>query len=69
VRSYTGAGLRRMHRADRTNGTGDLVFEEIYSPSSYSSNGGTTGSRHQIGFLGIDRVREVEELLRLTLMV
>jgi hypothetical protein len=68
VRNYTREGLGRMYRTDRADGSGDLVFEEFYTQSS-NSDGNVSTRRNQRGFLGIDRVREVEELLRLTLMV
>ena len=68
VRNYTREGLGRMYRTDRADGSGDLVFEEFYTQSS-NSDGNVSTTRNQRGFLGIDRVREVEELLRLTLMV
>jgi hypothetical protein len=58
TRSYAGEGLGRMNRVERANGSGDLIFEEQY----------TSRSRSQYGFMAIDRVREVEELVRLTLL-
>jgi hypothetical protein len=67
VRSYTREGLGRMYRVDKVGAAGDLVFEEYYTTSTNTS-GYTTSNRTQRGFLGIDRVREVEELVRLTLM-
>jgi hypothetical protein len=68
VRNYTREGLGRMYRKDRADGAGDLVFEEFYTRSS-DADGNVSTMRNQRGFLGIDRVREVEELLRLTLLV
>jgi hypothetical protein len=67
VRSYTREGLGRMVRVDRAGGAGDLVFEEYYTTST-NSDGMSSTSRNQRGFMGIDRVRELEELVRLTLM-
>ncbi len=67
VRNYTREGLGRMYRTDRADDAGDLVFEEFYTRTS-DSDGNVSTRRNQRGFLGIDRVREVEELLRLTLM-
>lgn len=67
VRSYTREGLGRMYRVDKSGGAGDLVFEEFYTTNT-NSNGQMSTSRTQRGFMGIDRVREVEELVRLTLM-
>ena len=67
VRNYTREGLGRMVRVDRADGSGDLVFEEYYTTST-NNDGYSTNQRHQRGFMGIDRVRDVEELVRLTLM-
>ncbi len=66
VRSYAREGLGRMVRVDRADGSGDLVFEEYYTRST-DSDGTSSTTRHQRGFMGIDGVREVEELVRLTL--
>ena len=66
VRSYTRAGLGRMYRTDRGNDAGDLVFEEYYTTST-NSQGFSSTNRNQRGFMAIDRVRDVEELVRLTL--
>jgi hypothetical protein len=66
IRSYAREGLGRMARVDRAGGTGDLVFEEYYTRST-DSDGMSSSTRHQRGFMGIDGVREVEELVRLTL--
>jgi hypothetical protein len=63
VRSYAASGLGAMTRNERGDGSGDLVFEEYYT---YNRNGGST--RQQRGFLGIDRVRDVETLVRQTLL-
>lgn len=67
VRSYAAAGLGRMARRDRAGGAGDLVFEEFVT-SSTNSDGHTSSTTHQRGFLCIDRVREVEDLVRRTLL-
>ena len=67
VRSYTREGLGRLYRVDKNGDAGDLVFEEYYTTST-NSDGMSSTQRNQRGFMGIDRVREVEELLRLTLM-
>jgi hypothetical protein len=66
VRSYTPASLSRLTRVDRGDGAGDLVFEEYYTAGT-NSQGFQTTQRNQRGFLAVDRVREVEELMRLTL--
>jgi hypothetical protein len=66
VRNYTAAGLGRMSRTERSDGSGDLVFEEITTINS-SSNSTTTQITRR-GFLCIDKVREVEDLVRRTLL-
>ena len=66
VRSYTRESLGRMVRVDRAGETGDLVFEEFYTRST-DSDGASSTTRTQRGFMGVDGVREVEELVRLTL--
>ncbi|HEV3255374.1 MAG TPA: hypothetical protein VG013_00710 [Gemmataceae bacterium] len=66
VRDYTAAGLGRMSRTERADGSGDLVFEEFTTVSS--SSNGTTSSTTRRGFLAIDHVREVEDLVRRTLL-
>jgi hypothetical protein len=67
VRNYTREGLGRMYRVDTVGGAGDLVFEEYYTISA-NSDGTPSKQRNQRGFLAIDQVRDVEELVRLTLM-
>jgi hypothetical protein len=66
VRNYTGAGLGHMARTERSDGSGDLVFEE-FTTVNRSSNG-TSSSTTRRGFLAIDKVREVEDLVRRTLL-
>jgi len=66
VRSYTAAGLGRMSRTERSDGSGDLVFEEILTISSTSE--GTRWHTTRRGFLSIDKVREVEEMVRQALL-
>lgn len=63
VRSYRPEDLGAMARNQRGDGSGDLVFEEI---TTYRNRGG----RHVIrrGFLAIDRVRDVETLIRSALL-
>ena len=63
VRSYTAAGLGRMSRVERADGSGDLVFEEFYT-YSYTSRSGTTAHLNRRGFLHVDQVRDVEDLIR-----
>ena len=66
VRSYTREALGRMYRVDKANGAGDLVFEEYYT-TTRNTDGMSSTQRNQRGFMAIDRVRDVEELVRLTL--
>jgi hypothetical protein len=67
VRNYTAAGLGRMSRTERADGSGDLVFEEITTVTT-SGNTGTRYNTVRRGFLGIDNVREVEDQVRRTLL-
>ena len=62
VRSYTAAGLGSMMRLERKDGTGDLIFEQL---TTNNSEGPSTTSR---GFKAISQVRDVENLIRNTLM-
>jgi hypothetical protein len=75
LHSYDPARLGALKRVERDDGSGDLVFEEYTytyqvnvapagSPPSYQSRQGI-GQR---GFMNISRVREVERLLRQTLL-
>ena len=66
VRNYTAAGLGHMARIERSDGSGDLVFEEITTFSSTSD--GARSHTTQRGFLSIDKVREVEDMVRQTLL-
>jgi hypothetical protein len=65
--SYTAQGLGQMKRRERSDGSGDLIFEEIVSTST-DSQGRPTTQTHWRGFLNVDRVREVENLVRSTLL-
>ena len=67
VRSFQPAELGELTRVERTDGTGDLVFREIVS-TGYDSDGDRRTTRTRLGFIGIERVRDVEDLLRKTLM-
>jgi hypothetical protein len=67
VRSYTGEGLGKMVRRDYPDGTGDLVFEEVVSVGR-DSDGYMRTRRTERGFIAIREVREVEELVRRTLL-
>jgi hypothetical protein len=66
VRSYTAAGLGRMSRIECSDGSGDLVFEEVLTISSTSE--GTHSHTTRRGFLCIDKVREIEDMVRQTLL-
>jgi hypothetical protein len=63
VRSYSPAGLGAMSRVEYGEDFGDLVFEEV---RSQGSDGHWSTSR--LGFLAIPHVREVEDLIRRTLL-
>jgi hypothetical protein len=62
VRSFSQDGLGKITRQENPDGSGSLVFHE-YMVSD--SDGSTT---HRQGFMYIDHVRFVEELLRRTLL-
>jgi hypothetical protein len=62
VRSFNRDGLGRITRHENADGSGSLVFHE-YTVSD--SDGSTT---HRRGFMHIDKVRFVEELIRRTLL-
>ena len=67
VRSYQAAQLDKMSRRDYADGSGDLIFEEVLSITR-DSDSGLRSQRSERGFLAIDNVREVEELIRRTLL-
>lgn len=67
VRSYTAPGLSHLTRRERPDGSGDLVFEE-FTTSGVDSDGYRRSYTTRRGFLAIDRVREVEEMVRRTLL-
>jgi len=67
VRSYSGAGLGHIARIERRDGAGDLVLEE-FTTYGRDSQGHTTSQTTRRGFLAIDDVRGVEELVRRTLL-
>ena len=66
VYSYTPDALGRIQCHAAPDGTGDLVFEE-HGGFQASINQHQTAHPLRRGFLGIDRVREVEQLVRQTL--
>src|SRR5262249_34904107 len=74
VYSYTASALGKMQRRERADGSGDLVFEEIVSVGSQYVSQGQHGGHWQTstsvtarGFLAIERVRDMEDLIRRTL--
>jgi hypothetical protein len=63
VRSFNRDQLAALQRTERPDGTGDLIFEQtLYH--------GHHGHHHtqSVGFTSIARVRDVEELIRATLL-
>jgi hypothetical protein len=62
VQSYTAAGLGQMTRMERPDGSGNLVFQVFVSGTGDSSR------TEQRGFMAIDNVKHVEELVRKTLL-
>ena len=63
VRTYMPPQLQRMTRTERPDGTGDLILEE------YTWRDSDGDRRHgQHGLFAIPRVRDVEELIRNTLV-
>jgi hypothetical protein len=66
VRSYTAAGLGVITRFERADASGDLVFEEVTPFANTAKGPRSTTTR--IGFLGVDGVRAVEDLVRRTLL-
>lgn len=62
VQSFQPERLTLMTRTERADGSGDLVFEE------FRERVGTGSRTVRRGFVGIDRVREVEDLIANTLL-
>jgi hypothetical protein len=67
VRSYGPEALNKIRRTAYPHGCGDLVFEEIVTIGS-DSDGNRTTSTTRHGFMAIERVREVEQLLSKALL-
>jgi hypothetical protein len=61
VESFTASGLGQMSRTERPDGSGDLVFQV------YTTGYGEQAQTVRRGFIGIDRVRDVEQMVRKTL--
>jgi len=62
VQSVTPAGMGQMSRVERQDGAGDLIFQ------IYTTGAGEDSRTVRRGFLGINEVRQVEALVRLTLL-
>lgn len=67
VRSYRPEHLTKIVRRDYAHGSGDLVFEEPMSVQG-TSHRDTVAMTHGHGFIGVNNVREIEELLRKALL-
>lgn len=63
VRSFGPGDLTDMSRNEYANGGGDLVFQEDFRMST-NSKGHTTSTRTAHGFIGIENVRDIENLIR-----
>ncbi len=63
VRSYRPPALAKMVRRDFAGGSGDLIFEEPGRAQDGTSTKSTIGDLGH-GFMGINNVREIEELVR-----
>jgi hypothetical protein len=62
VQSFTALGLGQMSRMERPDGSGDLVFQV------YVTGFGENAHTERRGFMAIDNVKDVEELVRKTLL-
>ena len=67
VRSYRASELGKMTRRTFADGSGDLIFEEVVSVGQ-DSHGHTRSYRTEHGFMGIENVRDVEDMIRRTLL-
>lgn len=70
VTSYPPADLTRMQRADSWSygrGAGDLIFRSRTVVGT-TPHGGVATRTYHYGFMGIDKVRRVEKLVRETLL-
>jgi hypothetical protein len=65
VRSFKPSDLDKMSRIDYSDGSGDLIFEEFLPVSRQSDVHSESTKR---GFIAIENVREIEELVRRTLL-
>jgi hypothetical protein len=67
VRSFKPSDLGKMSRRDYADGSGDVIFEEFLTVTR-DSDGDLRSQGTERGFLSIADVREVEELVRRTLL-
>ncbi len=67
VRSYGPAELQKIRRVEYPDRGGDLVFEEVITIGRDTDGDRTTNVKRR-GFMGIDQVREIEEMLRKALL-
>jgi hypothetical protein len=67
VRSFRADDLQDMTRVEYGDGSGDLVFQQR-ATTTYSRRHGQRQSVQQVGFLGIEDVRDVERQVRETLL-
>ena len=62
VESYAAEGLGKLARRERSGGLGDLVFDDVVTRH------GKAMVMHPRGFLAVQRVRDVEAILRASLL-
>lgn len=67
IRSFQPDSLGAMSRTERSDGSGDLVFANV--PLLMQPRNSTRTRTRPEGFMGIERVRDVERLVRQTLGV
>jgi hypothetical protein len=68
VRSFAPTELTQLTRVERADGTGDLVLLEVLNQVN-SRGHHRMWSPTRLGFVGVNNVREVEDLLRKSLPV
>ena len=59
VYSFVDQNLMNIHRVENRSGNGDIIFHR-----ELQEGGGRRGFYYDVGFLGITRVREAEDALR-----
>ncbi|MCE9530678.1 MAG: hypothetical protein K8T89_06060 [Planctomycetes bacterium] len=64
VRSYGPNELTKLRRVEYPNGEGDIVFEETTVTFGRDADGNRTAQTNRNGFMAIENVRAIEELLR-----